>query len=390
MKILHVGPLKGARSATGVTQSIRGLAPAQAAIGLKVGLLPSLPLQGQTMEELPGVCLLAGPRQRQVNAWLISQDWITRIREEFGRPDLVNFHSTYIPFQVALARQCRRVGWPYIVTAHGGMTAVAQSIKNIKKSIANILFFRSFIKHAVAVHAVCDLEAAQIRSLFLVKQVFVVPNGVHECLFDIGEHLSAANLGDFANGADLMLGYIGRIDVYIKGLDLLLDALAKLKLQPDAPNCKLFIVGPFHTNWDQNYILSVIRSRGLEKVVRVLGPKFGQEKWSYFLACDVYVQASRSEAGIPQSLLEAMALGRPYLATPATNVAGAVRQCGGWVCAADSDSIADTIQIIYKSRKLFPDIGQRCRDFVRSRFTWPKIAHQLSEEYAKIIKQHND
>jgi glycosyltransferase involved in cell wall biosynthesis len=390
MKVLHVGPVGIKRRAAGPTQSVRGLASGQAAIGLEVGLLSSSPLpQGKPMEELPGVCLLGGPHKQQLNPWLISKDWIVRIRENFGTPDLVNFHSTYIPFHIALARQCRRLGWPYIVSPRGGMTEIAQSIKKAKKFIANILFFRSFIRHAVAVHANSELEASQIQSLFAVKRLITVPNGVDERLFDIGEHLAPANLGNFANRDDLVLGYVGRIDTYIKGLDLLLEALAKLDSQSDGPQCKLLMVGPFHTKRDRNYVSSTIRTLGLQKVVKLLGPKFGQEKWRYFLACDVYVQTSRSETGIPLALLEAMALGRPCLATRATNIADAVRECGGWVSAADPDSIASAIRAASESRQLLPAIGQRLRDFVRSRFTWRKIAQQLSKEYTQIIEQNS-
>ncbi|GAH39522.1 unnamed protein product, partial [marine sediment metagenome] len=143
-----------------------------------------------------------------------------------------------------------------------------------------------------------ELEATQIQSLFDVKQVLTIPNAVDDSLFNISEHLSAANLGSFADGVDLMLGFVGRINVCHKGIDLLLKAMAILKSQLDGPKCKLFMVGPFYTSRDRGYVLSTIKSLGLEHIVKLAGPKFGQEKWSYFLACDVFVHTSRFEAGI--------------------------------------------------------------------------------------------
>jgi glycosyltransferase involved in cell wall biosynthesis len=389
MKILHVGPVT-LKHASGLPESICGSTSAQAAIGLEVALLPSSPPdRDELSERVRGVRLIEGPCRRYYNPWFVSRDWIVRILEEFGKPDLVVFHSTYIPFHIALARRCRRVGWPYIVTPHGGMTEVAQEIKKIKKLIGNILFFRSFVKRAAAIHTKSELSAAQIRVFFDVKDVFVVPNAVNDELFSVGESLAAADLGDFATGVDLMLGFIGRIYVPHKGIDLLLEAMSILKSGREGPICKLLMVGPFFTKKDQDYVLSTIRSCGLGDIVKLVGSKFGHEKWSYFLACDVFVHTSRFEAGIPIALLEAMALGRPYLATPGAIMGDVIQEGCGWMSEPDPDSIANTICNIYKSKETLPATGKRSRDFARSHFTWNKIAEREREEYARIISRNS-
>ena len=175
-----------------------------------------------------------------------------------------------------------------------------------------------------------------------------------------------------------------RIQLYHKGIDLLLKAMGILKRRPSGPKCKLFMVGPFYTNKDRNYVLSTIKSLGLEDAIKLLGPKFGQEKWSYFLACDVFVHPSRFEAGIPIALLEAMTLGCPCLATSGANMSEVTGKGGGWIVETDPESIADTITDIYKSKELLPEIGKRLQDFIRSKYTWDKIAEQEKKEYAKL------
>lgn len=384
MKILHVGPVKMNQGATGLTASICGLTSAQAAIGLKVGLLSSLPMpQDGARKELSGVCLLSGLSKRHYNPWLISQDWISRIRKEFDTPDIVHFHSTYVPFHIALARCCRKLGWPYIISPRGGMRKVAQSIKKTKKSIANILFFRSYIKHATAIHALCHREAEEIQSQFPVKRTIIVCNGVDERLFDMNKHLAPADFDSFSNGTDLMLGFVGRIDVYVKGFDILLNALAELKSRPDRFSCKLFVVGPFHTKKDERSFYSAVKSLGLKDDVRLFGPKYGDEKWRFFLACDIFVHTSRTE-GIPMSVMEAMALAKPCLVTPQTNMAEVVREGGGWVCEPNPQSIADTIESICERKDSLKVLGQQSRELMRERFTWREVAEQLAREYAKI------
>ncbi|KPJ66596.1 MAG: hypothetical protein AMJ43_07720 [Coxiella sp. DG_40] len=389
MKILHVGPVKPARSATGVAQSIRGFVLAQAAIGLKVELLSSSPLpQGKSIEELPGVHMLEGLRRRHYNPWLISQGWITRIQTELGTPDLVNFHSVYTSFHVALARRCRRLGWPYIITPHGGMTYLAQNVKRTKKSFANFLYFRAYVRHATAIHALCPREAEEIQSLFDVKKIIIAPNGVDDYLLEAAKKLSPADLGDFGHEGDLVLGFVGRIDIYHKGLDMLLKAMAILKSQFNGLRCKLFVIGPFYTKRDKQSFHSALESLGLRNNVKILGPKYDEEKLRYFLACDVFVHTSRFE-GMPMAVIEAMALGRPCLVTPGTNTADVVHQGGGWVCEGNPKSIAEAIKSIYEKRDFLEALGQQSRELIKSQFTWHKVTQQLKVEYSKILDQAN-
>lgn len=384
MKILHVGPVYPGHSASGVSESVRGWTAAQAQIGLNVGLLSSLPLlPGMSFEEVPGVTLLKSIRRTHYNPWLISRDWVRRIRTEFGTPDIVHFHSVWSPFQSALARRCRKIGWSYIITPHGEMTYLAQSIKRTKKRIANFLAFRFYVKHAVAMHALTSGEASEMQVLLGTERIITVPNGVDEYLLEASEKFPAADLGDFGRPGDLILGFVGRIDVYVKGLDLLFDALAKLKLQPDAPVCKLLLMGSFHKNRDRNYVLSTVQELGLEDYVKLLGPMYDDEKIRYLLAFDVYVQTSRSEA-MPMSVLEAMALKRPCLVTSKTRVADMVREGGGWECKTDANSIAEGLKTICEERDSLAERGQRSQDVIRSRFTWNKVAQQLAQEYEKI------
>lgn len=384
MKILHIGPVYPTNSTSGVHQSIRGWAFAQVKIGLQVGVLSSLAVpEGELREQWPGVTLLHGFQKKHYNPWLVSGDWMVRIQVEFGTPDVIHFHTINSPFQSALARRCRESNWPYIITPHGEATRLAQSTNRIKKTIVNFLAFRSYVKHAAAIHALNPREAEQIQDLFDVKQIIIVSNGVDESLFDMCNQLEPANLRSFAAQDGLLLGFVGRLDIHIKGLDLLFKALAKLKSTPGGPKVKLFIIGNFQTKKDRVWILSAIKSLKLDDVVKIVGPKFGNEKWSYFLACDVFVHTSRTE-GIPMAVLEAMALARPCLVTPQTNMADVVAQAGGWVTNTDSDEIADTLLKIYDQRDLLSDIGQRSRDVVCERLSWTKLAEQMKTEYAKI------
>ena len=386
MRILHIGPVKPLGSAGGPSVSIRSLAAAQAELGLHVGLLSSFPAPvGTSIEHTPGVHLLEGLHEPHYNPWLVSQSWIRRIQTEFGTPDLVNFHSTYVPFQIALAAKCRKLGWPYILTPRAGMTYLAQKVRWYKKSAGNLLFFRSCVRHAEAIHALCEREAEDIQSLFQVKRIITASNGVDDYLFEASTKLAPADLGGFAEDSDLILGFVGRIDMYHKGLDLLFKALALCKSDFPQFKYKLFIVGPIHTKQNEKSVHSLLESLDLRKEVRLLGPKYGQEKLRYFLACDIFVHTSRFE-GMPMAVLEAMALKRACLVTPETNMADVVHECGGWVASTNPKSIAQAIMDIWRARTALGAVGKRLQDLARQRFKWSSVAQQLNEEYTEILR----
>jgi glycosyltransferase involved in cell wall biosynthesis len=226
-------------------------------------------------------------------------------------------------------------------------------------------------------------EAEGTRSSFKIKKIFIVPNGVEDYLLEAAEKLPPVDLGSFSKGGDLVLGFVGRIDVHIKGLDLLFDALAKLKSQSAGTKCKLFIIGTFHRKKDERFICSAIEMLGLEDDVKLLGPKYGEEKLRYFLACDVFVHTSRSE-GMPMSVLEAMALGRPCLVTPETNMADVVREGGGWECEPEPVSIAAALKTICERKDSLEVRGRLSHELIQEQFTWRKVAKQLYKEYIKI------
>jgi len=57
----------------------------------------------------------------------------------------------------------------------------------------------------------------------------------------------------------------------------------------------------------------MIRKLGVENDVFLTGAAFGQEKWDFLSAADVFIHPSRWEAGIPFSAMEALAASKPAL-----------------------------------------------------------------------------
>ena len=90
--------------------------------------------------------------------------------------------------------------------------------------------------------------------------------------------------------SELIFGFLGRIDMYTKGLDLMLSAFAdKAKNHNEA---KLWIIGDGD---DRSILESKVKELKIEQKVVFWGAKFGEEKNDLLKGIDVFLHPSRNE-----------------------------------------------------------------------------------------------
>lgn len=104
--------------------------------------------------------------------------------------------------------------------------------------------------------------------------------------------------------------WVGRF-AYEKGQDLIVKALKIVR--NTIPNAHLYLVGSYNLN--SSYDMSVkqyVCDNNLSEYIHFVGFDANPYRWIY--NCDCYVMPSRLE-GLPNSLIEAMYLGKPVVAT---------------------------------------------------------------------------
>jgi glycosyltransferase involved in cell wall biosynthesis len=292
----------------------------------------------------------------------------------FDRPDLVVFHSTYIPIHVLISKALCRRNIPYIITPRGGMTRTAQTIKKIKKKIANFFVFKKMVRKAVAIHCLTNGETNE--TTFWNQFIFVVGNGT-----EIPDNYDVAFPG---SGDKLKFVFIGRIDPYIKGLDLLVEACSIIKEELICKKVQILFYGPDYEG-GMDVLTNYIKSFGVEKVLKSCGPIAGADKKKVLKDADLFLHTSRSE-GHPMGILEALAYGIPCLLTPGTNMASEVAASGaGWQVEPNPDSIADGLRRILNSRTELAAKGRAARQLAEETFSWHTVAEQTINEYKKIL-----
>lgn len=385
MKILHAAMTRSDR-ASGDSVYVLGLLKALVADGsLQVGLLPSVAgVDPHGASAIPGCTLLAPPPKPHLNPWLISAAWLDRIEKAFGRPDLVHFHSVYDPFHTSLARRMRAKGWKYVVSPHGALQERAQANKRLKKSFGNLLFFDDYIRHAAAVIATSPIERAFVEKRYKGVRTLIHLNAVSEDHLEKAARLPPPPPRD---GRPFVVGYIGRLDIFHKGLDTLMRAIEDLERYEPSLDVRFVIVGPYHTPGDQETLTALRATLKRAERVRLIGPLHGDAKLEALSGFDVFIHTSRHE-GMPAAVIEAMAASKPCILTPGTNLQFVIDEtAGGWACADSPASVASAVREAAQAAPAeLARRGRAVRRFVEERMTWPILARDYARDIRAIIR----
>lgn len=293
----------------------------------------------------------------------------------FNQPDVVVFEGVFFIDYVVFARDLRNKNIPYIIVPRGSLTK--QAMHNhawIKKWFAKMILFRSFVNKAWRIQFLTKKEADDSKNNFTTKYI-VVPNGFAKP--DVNKTSFLAK--------GFQMTYIGRLDLYHKGIDLLLDAISHNRQLLISSGFCLRLYGP--QRYDYNKIKNYIISNNLCDIVKLLDEISGEEKRQALLNTDVFVMTSRFE-GHPMGLIEALAYGIPCLVTPGTNMAEEVKDFdAGWVTEEDSESIGNSLHKIILEKKLISQKGvNACQ--LANKYNWDNIANHFHSEINRINKYY--
>jgi glycosyltransferase involved in cell wall biosynthesis len=367
VKILHVAPVLPGHLG-GVSQAVPRLADAQSRYtGDSIALLSSWSPLAIKMERAEAFGLTKG-------IWIKSR--LQRsLPEEWHTPDVVHFHSTYVPVHARIATYFRIKQIPYVMTPHGGLMQFALQHKYWKKQIGNWVFFAKLVHNASIFHCLTERESAQ-ASAWHPNRV-VVPN-----LVEIP--LSPPDIPSPSNRT-LQFTYIGRLDVQIKGIDRLLAGFrVALRKNPEA-SIHLNLVGP-NVNGQQKVLEAGVRQQSLAQYVTFHGPSAPYGLPRHFQSADVICLCSRSE-GQPNIILEAFSYARPCLVTPETNMAECIQTTeSGWVCDGKPESIAELILNIVSEPSSIQNRSINARTTAQRQFAAPVVCSQMQKLYQQVAR----
>lgn len=301
---------------------------------------------------------------------------ISCLPNPFHKPDLVVFEEVYLfPF-IKLARQAQKLKIPYLIVPHGSLTAKAQQRSFWKKTPANWLFFKRFTQHAAAIQYLTKQEYKNSGPKWNANH-FVISNGTD--VPPVYPHT-------FCQDNCLRGVFIGRLDIYYKGLDLLLQAVAKNAAELRKYNCTLAIYGT-GTAKQETKLKQGIFQQHLSDLVQIHPPVFGAQKAAILRQSDFFILTSRSE-GHPMGLIEAMAYGLPCLATTGTNLREEIEKYNaGWTADTTIPDISRALHTLVNQRAQLASKAVQARRLA-TQYDWAHIARQTNTMYQQIIKTY--
>ncbi len=291
----------------------------------------------------------------------------------FNVPDLIIIEQFY-PFakKIFFLNSIMKSKIPYVIIPRGELTDKAQNQKFLKKRIANLLFFYKFAKSAVYIQYLTKQEQQDSGSKWN-KNSFVVPNGVS---------LPMCKPKTFSKNITKIV-YIGRIDKYHKGLDILIEACNKTQSLLRKFKFTIELYGTDRVN-DIPKLVNIIDNYNLKDIISFHAAVFGDEKIKVLQQADAFIMTSRFE-GHPMGLIEALAYGLPCLVTTGTNMREEIKNLdAGWGADTTIESVAEALKKMILERGLFEQKSKNARNLA-SQYDWNVIAQKSHDIYERIL-----
>jgi len=270
-------------------------------------------------------------------------------------------------------------GVPLIVTLHGGGDVCLMENSRILGAAGRLGFRRA---SAVTVLSQDMLDSAKRLGS---RNGIIVPQGVNTRLFSAGSGERMRQKLGIPRSAPV-IGSLGRL-TYMKGFTHLVAAMpAILQHQPEA----YCVIGGDGDLRDE--LLHAAAGLGLAERVRLPGHIAWQDTPDLYAMCDVVVVPSvmadnGNKDGLPSVLLEAMASGKPVVASRIAGIPDVVRDgVNGLLFApGDEQALAAKVCALLSEGPMAQEVGRRGQETVRTNYDWERPANRMEELYRMAV-----
>lgn len=374
MNVIHIFPYS-AHMSGGHSNAIRAFIESQKLAGINAVAIS--PFAGSAVS----VTVLDFPVFEVDSLW--SLRWES-IAERFGiRPgeSIVNFHSINRRFAPLMA-DLRKNGVPYVFTSHGQF-GIQTFARWIKKFVYLNLVNRG-VRRTSGVQVLTTASFNRLKyilpgyrgNVLVQGNLIRIPNPAVDPVH------SRADFGIPA-GAFVLL-YLGRIDMNLKGLDLVIKALSLL---PDE-RLHFALAGP---DWEGGIsrLEKLAETLGRRDRVHFLGPVYGDKKWAILRQSDLFVSPSRLEAfGI--AIAEAMACGLPVLTSETICLAGELEAADAAVMTSlEPEKIAQSIAMLADDRARREILAANGKAWVHEHCSAERAGPRFRDFFAAILAKQN-
>lgn len=373
MRLLHLQMDYPPRMAGGTTIHTYQLAKAEVAEGHEVVVIASA-IKGAPAEEM-----MEGVRVIRVKGsyTLSSARAAAKVLKDV---DIVHGHGT-----CARGHLSRNKGFPTVVKMHNTWLGEMERHKRMgtpipfSRKAAMRLYTRMdrfCVQHSDHVIAISEvIRAETLRYGIPDKKVTVIQNGVDIERFDVSDKVRASvrkRLG--FKDDDVVIGYIGRVEPH-KNVGELVRAVEGLK--GDA-KVRLLVVGGGEALTNVKAAAIALKDRA-----RFTGFVNYEDVPQYYAASDIIVYPSIYEP-LGNVVLEAMAAGRPILASEVDGIPEIFVEGAGFLFEPKAEDIRARLQEVVDDPELRKRMGEKGRSSVGAN-SWRNVARKTVKVCKRVL-----
>ncbi len=295
--------------------------------------------------------------------------------------DVMHVHGIWMFHCLAVHLWAWRRRKPYVVTPHGMLEAWIRRRSPVLKALVSVLYQNRFLRNAALFHLLTEKERVDVADFASESRIRIVSNCVEP--FEAPHHQPPWWDDAFA-GRDVYL-FFGRIHDK-KGCLELCAAWDRLCTDDPAFRDRSVLVFCGWVDGLQGFDSRVAELQARHGNAVFAGPQYGEDKQRSIAAASFFLLPSKSE-GLPMSVLEAWAAGKPVLMTPACNLSvgfatGAAIEIGTEKAAIEAGLV--TASRLGAAQRA--DMGRAARALVDERYSVSAVGAGLMALYRDALK----
>lgn len=296
--------------------------------------------------------------------------------------DVAHFHGAWMPMNIQLAAQCRRLGRPYIASPHGMLDDWCMNQARLKKRVFHALAGARFFASAARVHCTAQAELDQSSAWFPKSLGVVIPPLVSLAAYREPPGPSLWRDRRNAGDAPIVL-FLSRLHPK-KRPDILIEAAAMLRDR--GVRASFVLAGP----GDGAYVASLrekARAMKVEDRVEFPGLVTGELKLSLYQAASVFALPT-SQENFGLVLAEAMACGTPVVTTRGVDIWPELESSGGAIVTeASPRAFAGAIAMLLSDQPKRHVMSVAARTHIFSWLDEASVRSRYVEMYARAASK---
>jgi len=308
-----------------------------------------------------------------------SSELVQWMRTNIHRFRLVELHGIFVLSTFRAAQVCKASGVPYTVRPHGSLDPFDLRKHALLKRAIGPTLVRWLLDHSAGVICTSELEAERLITYGASPCRFVMPLPVPVPEIR-GDREAFRKQHNIPPNAQVVL-FMSRVD-YKKGLDFLIPALARLKLE--FPNLWFVLAG----TGDSDFVTRVhswIDQYGIRAFTAEVGFVSGPEKLDAFAAADIFALPSLNENfGIV--IIEAMYAALPLLISSEVYISQDIANANaGIICSPDVDSVTQNLRTMLDGSVDLHAMVEQGSELVRTHYQPAMATETLVKAYEAIL-----